>query len=428
MAHLYKQTYTREDPKTGERIKRSVKKWYGKFQDADGIIRKIPLCEDKQAAQAMLTDIARQVELEKAGIVDTASKHLSTPIEQHIQDFRNHLEAKIRSESHISETVRLINNIVNECRLQILADLQSADDRIEHYLTERRLNGVSHRTVNADLAAIRAFCRWLIQRDRIQRDPAAALGCLNVAEDRRLVRRSLSPEESAGLVSKTMKSDRIFRRLDGRDRAMLYLLAQRTGLRRKELCSLTPSSFDFSEETTTVTVKPADSKHRKADRLPLPNDVAEAFQEYLLGKNQSQRVWGSSWWRHAATMLRDDLADAGVSLADEDERVIDFHSLRTTFITSLSRAGLSPALAQKLARHSDINLTMATYTQLEMKELGGAVNSLPAISPTSQESKEMISMDEIDRDRKELLDLWEKLPQMVRTEILSLARTSLKRE
>ncbi len=57
----------------------------------------------------------------------------------------------------------------------------------------------------------------------------------------------------------------------------------------------------------------------------------------------------------------------------------DFHALRKTFITNLSRAGVSPKTAQLLARHSDINLTMNTYTMLGVLDQAAAVEALPPI-------------------------------------------------
>ena len=52
-------------------------------------------------------------------------------------------------------------------------------------------------------------------------------------------------------------------------------------------------------------------------------------------------------------------------LPDETERGgADFHSLRTSFITALAKAGVHPRVAHTLARHSDINLTMATYSEV----------------------------------------------------------------
>jgi len=53
--------------------------------------------------------------------------------------------------------------------------------------------------------------------------------------------------------------------------------------------------------------------------------------------------------------------------------------LRSTFITNLSRADVSPKMAQSLARHSDINLTMNTYTKLGVLDQAAAVESLPPL-------------------------------------------------
>jgi integrase len=55
------------------------------------------------------------------------------------------------------------------------------------------------------------------------------------------------------------------------------------------------------------------------------------------------------------------------------------HCLRHTFATLLARNGVSPSIAQKLMRHSDIRLTMNTYTHLDLADTAGAVASLPTI-------------------------------------------------
>jgi hypothetical protein len=49
------------------------------------------------------------------------------------------------------------------------------------------------------------------------------------------------------------------------------------------------------------------------------------------------------------------------------------------FITNLTRSGVAPKTAQLLARHSDINLTMNTYTMLGVRDQASAVESLPPI-------------------------------------------------
>lgn len=58
-------------------------------------------------------------------------------------------------------------------------------------------------------------------------------------------------------------------------------------------------------------------------------------------------------------------------------RYADFHATRHTFISNLSRCGVRPMLAQSLARHSDINLTMQVYSHVELEDQNAAIAALP---------------------------------------------------
>ncbi len=60
---------------------------------------------------------------------------------------------------------------------------------------------------------------------------------------------------------------------------------------------------------------------------------------------------------------------------------MDFHALRTTFRTLRSKAGVSPRVAMSLMRHTDIRLTMNTYTDPRIFDLAGAVGKLTALAP-----------------------------------------------
>ena len=49
------------------------------------------------------------------------------------------------------------------------------------------------------------------------------------------------------------------------------------------------------------------------------------------------------------------------------------------FPSAFARAGVHPRNAQALARHSTIDLTMNVYTHIEMGDLAGDVENLPAL-------------------------------------------------
>src|SRR5690606_3539794 len=96
---------------------------------------------------------------------------------------------------------------------------------------------------------------------------------------------------------------------------------------------------------------------------------------------ESRLLFPGNWIRQrmAGKMLKRDLLRCGIAAEREDGKVLDFHSLRYTFISNLARGGVHPAHAQRLARHSDINLTMSVYTSLTLDELRGAVDVLPRL-------------------------------------------------
>jgi len=219
---------------------------------------------------------------------------------------------------------------------------------------------------------------------------------------------------------------RSVRSVTGEDRAVMYTLAQRTGLRRKELCSLSPSSFDLASTPPIVRVRAGDSKHRKADVLPLAADVAELLRNYLAGRPNTKPIWPRSWWRRSAEMLYADLEAAGINPVADDGTVVDFHGQRVTFITELARVGNSPIAVQKLARHSDFNLTLRTYTRLQIDDLVNAVEKLPVLGgrpakeePPPEAKPEVVMPD--DARLKNLVAVWPSLPEHIKNAIAMLA-------
>ncbi len=82
-------------------------------------------------------------------------------------------------------------------------------------------------------------------------------------------------------------------------------------------------------------------------------------------------------------MLVEDLKAAKIELTNERGETFDFHSLRHSYITAFSRAGVHPKEAQECARHSNIGLTMDYYTHLEQIQLAQAVEKASPSSPSS---------------------------------------------
>ena len=60
--------------------------------------------------------------------------------------------------------------------------------------------------------------------------------------------------------------------------------------------------------------------------------------------------------------------------------VADFHALRHTFITILASWGVHPKVAEQLAQHSIITLTMDRYSHTRLVDLNAAVKKVPSLA------------------------------------------------
>ncbi len=77
---------------------------------------------------------------------------------------------------------------------------------------------------------------------------------------------------------------------------------------------------------------------------------------------------------------------------DERGRTVDVHALRHTFGTLLSKGGVAPRTAQAAMRHSDVNLTMNTYTDPKLLDVAGAMEALPALPLMGREGTEAVAL------------------------------------
>ena len=430
---------TKETPGVVRHVSESPT-WWGRYTDGAGKEHQVKLSKSKEIARRMLAKLSGDGQLASVGIEDPFAEHRARPLAEHLDDYHRYLAAKGDGAQHVRQTVSFcravleaieaerIGDVQPSAVLEFLAGLRAGDKpRVElpegqewftrkelveilavrsgsvarifqrgaleatgngkkrRYarsavlsLQDRLCRGVGISTTNAYLTAFKGFMRWLgpAKENRAPSDPLACLSRMNADADLRVVRRALEPDEFAALLD-AARGGRPFRGLSGADRAVLYLLAARTGLRAWELASLSAASFDFA--APSVTVEAAYSKRRRRDVQPLRADVAELLAGYIEGKPSAALLWPGSWPADGAEMLRQDLAAAGIPYVDPAGLVYDFHALRHQFITDLAAAGVHPKDAQALARHSTITLTMDRSTHVRQANLHAALDKLPQL-------------------------------------------------
>jgi integrase len=252
--------------------------------------------------------------------------------------------------------------------------------RVQSFLADLRDEGTSIQTSNHYLRAIKQLTRWMVKDRRSHDDPLQFVSMLNVSTDRRHDRRPLAEAEFSALLQ-AARAGRSVLGMEGPDRAMLYAVAAYTGLRASELASLTRQSFRLDDDTPTVTVQAAYSKHRRQDVLPLHPSLVAMIRPWLFAKPTWGRIWPGKWaeYKTAGKMMQVDLKAAGVEYIDAHGLYADFHALRHTFITNMMKSGVNPKTAQALARHSTIDLTMNVYASLTVTDQAAALNTLPGL-------------------------------------------------
>lgn len=416
---VFKTTYKDRKGRT-----KKAARWYVEFRDQLDTVRRLPAFESKAASEEMGRNLDKLVAFHKSsgGQTDPALTRFLTgleartrdslvkigllapnriavaqPLAEHLTDFAAALNAKGNSAFHVDVVVGRARRVFDICGFRFFGEI-SASKVMEH-LHEMRADtdkkrGMSAQTFNHTLQACKQFCRWAVKDRRALDNPLAHLEELNVKIDRRRDRRALTVDELRGLLGTTRTGPRR-NNMEGHERELLYWLAVETGLRSNELRSLTRVSFALDADSPTVTVAAAYSKHRRKDTLSLRPVLAAAMRSFLATKLPDAPAFRIPTGRkEAAAMFRADLAAAGIAHRDAAGLVVDFHSLRHTFITNLANAGVHPKTAQTLARHCSITLTMDRYSHTLREQEAEALGVLPDLSPASREAARKTGTDD----------------------------------
>ena len=347
-------------------------KYTVQYVDANGAVCRASGYTDKGKS----LDLARK--LEKGEATPDHLKYRKTLLTEHLEAFKQHLEAQNDSPKHVQQTYNRIKAILDGCGWQ--RERNVSLPALENWLAEQRDDGeFGIQTSNYYGRDFKSFMTWLVDNHRAERNPVARFVPLNSETDDKRERRVLSDDDFAKLIEAAVTGEP-YRRVNGLDRAMLYIVASNSGLRCSELASLTAESFDL--DGGKVIVRAAHSKRRREDQQPIRPDLIAMLRLWLPGR--TGKLWPGSWWNTAAAMLQIDLQAAEIPYTDDRGHYYDFHALRHQFISQLSRAGVPPKVSQVLARHSTIQLTMDRYSHPLTDDVRAALDKLPPLPDLTQ--------------------------------------------
>jgi hypothetical protein len=268
MAAIFRPSYT--DKKTGKT--RKLRRWYVKYRDADGMVRRVAGYTDKEATKQLASRLEREAARRQEGLIDPHSEQSRRPLADHLTDWEAALLAEGATPKHVRQTGACARRVIEGCGFAFMADLSAS--RVQQYLADLReqrraipppdlekadltknelaallgvkpsavtslvrrhrleatgygkarryprataealcalrSRGRSIKTSNLYLDAIKGFAAWMVLDRRTGDNPLAHLSGGNVNLDRRHDRRALPLDELRAVLDAAARSDITF--------------------------------------------------------------------------------------------------------------------------------------------------------------------------------------------------------------------------
>ena len=345
------------------------KKWIAQYYDTDPVtqetIRKTKSFDSQEKAQRYLQTIMYQKEnpvyIEKNGIT---LKDLMETIVKNKFDTNQISESQYK---RVQDTQKSIfkGEVVNKLIENINAD------EIQRYINT--FNGYSDSTIKKVIGQFRQAFKYAFDRGYIMRNPMAQVIRPKSVKPEKIVRAMTLDEENKFVNYLQTKN------IDECPYKNEYLIQLFMGLRVGECLALDVRDIDLMNRKIYVhktltsgrgeEVKMSNSPKTKAGNryLPIPDslypyiveqmrycETQEDNEEKLLFKPPQNKYTDSRNVNRALGKILDEL---------EIEHM-GTHSLRHTYATRAIEAGVTPVVLQKLMGHTDVSITLNTYTSV----------------------------------------------------------------
>ncbi len=387
--------------KRGDKILCETEHWHIEFEDNQRIRRRLKGYTNERATKHLAdriqdlldcngrpnSNLSKELEQIPATIRDELigfglldARTVGKTLAERIEDFRDYLIKKERDAKYVRGTISSTKHLFADCGFESWSDIKAK--RLKDHLDELRDrgNGISKRTYNRRLKAVKHFCKWQAKQLHTTNPIDFIEGLDKESTDQRHPRRAISTDEFRRLLEVTATEPERYR-MSGKVRALLYRFAAETGLRVSEIRPLTAGRINFDD--LIITVKAAYSKHRREDVQAIRPELAAILKEHCQGKLPAALVFTGKLDK-MAEMLKLDLAATNISYV-LDGLYFDFHALRHHFGTSLKN--VSSRVAQGMMRHSSSKMT-DRYTHAELHDERAALETLPDYGAPSKEKQQ----------------------------------------
>jgi integrase len=382
-----------------KKVKKRASKWYGQYKDPQkGKYVRVPLFTDKEASRVKLAEIVKSLARGEVGLVDPYAGTKNLEAEKAKQDWLADLRQKGRDEGYIYQQGRLLAKVFKHCDVKAVGHLTA--EKLDAFLKGLTC---SARTKNTYRQACFGLMNFLAGKGRLPDNPLRKVTRAEGEQKRK--RRALPSEELQRLLdaarqrplheamtirrgprkgqmgAKVKPAEKARLELIGRHRALLYLTALSTGLRRGELAELRVNDLHLDAKTPCWELDGARTKNKQGARMPLQDSLAGELRAWVqeTGRRGGNTVFDIPPYSQTNKLFKKDLKKAGIPYRDESGRYFDFHALRKCTGSFLRQAKIDPSVSKLFMRHSDIRLTMEIYNDEMLLDLKEAVEAMPRL-------------------------------------------------
>jgi len=277
---------------------------------------------------------------------------------QSLDSFFHHLEVEKRASEHtVKSYQRDITQLINFCsqkEYQQWQDIQIID--IRNHIASRHRKGISSKSLQRELSAIRSFFNYLLKKHSVNNNPALHV---RAPKQQRKLPKVLDVDQLSGMLDTKPDST-----LEIRDLAMFELFYS-SGLRLSELSALNIDDIDLSQQSLKV----LQGKGGKQRNLPIGSKAVLALQKWLAYRPDSSELAlftsaKGNRLGQRSIQLRLDKWCKKIGLPEH----VHPHMLRHSFASHLLESSQDIRAVQELLGHSNLSTTQI-YTHLDFQHL-----------------------------------------------------------
>ena len=280
-------------------------------------------------------------------------------------------------------------------------DVKLSDAKI--FLIKLQRDGRGYSSIHSVRGIVRPAFQMAVEDDLLRKNPFEFQLCTVVVNDS-VTRQAITKEQEELFLEFIRNDDHYSKYYNG-----MFILFK-TGLRISEFCGLTVKDIDLQERKINVNHQLQrtrgmqyvieDTKTSSGTRmLPMTDEVYECFEQIVKNRKKVRVEPIIDGYSRFLFLDKKDMPEVALHWEkhfqwalgkynrthEEQMPKITPHVCRHTYCSNMARAGMNPKTLQYLMGHSDIGVTLNTYTHLGLEDAAEEIKRMENLEKARKE-------------------------------------------